>query len=391
MSVIASTPPDSDDHITGPRLTVLPARPIVKLPTVGNSAGPATEASAGPSAAPSTDRSTVPATGSPEGLSADPSARPSTAFAVAPSAGSSAIPYADPGPSAGSRQSRPRSNRSGWDGKLRVGARRGSAADGAVSPSSDDGDDDGGDEGDDDRMLPWRSGDKSRRRTEQAMADGEADDELDDEESEDDKDEDDGPPRELKVVNGGVLPGAPLPADEEVLDGFESDATDVEAVNMRVRRLDALGLQRFRRGNVRRLCLRQNLIQTLGPIAAGFLPENVLEGLQELDLYDNLIKRINGLDKAAKLKSLDFSFNKLRKIRGVSQLKELTDLYFVQNKITKIEHLDGLTKLRNLELGGNRIRKIENLETLSGLEELWLAKNKITGLQVRLPQPNEAN
>lgn len=214
------------------------------------------------------------------------------------------------------------------------------------------------------------------------MADGEADDEMDEEESEDDKDEDDGPPRELKVVNGGTLPGAPLPADEEVLDGFESDATDVEAVNMRVRRLDALGLQRFRRGNVRRLCLRQNLIQTLGPIAAGFIPENITEGLEELDLYDNLIKRINGLDKAAKLKSLDFSFNKLRKIRGVSQLKELTDLYFVQNKITRIEHLDGLTKLRNLELGGNRIRQIEHLETLTGLEELWLAKNKIANLSV---------
>jgi hypothetical protein len=257
---------------------------------------------------------------------------------------------------------------------------RQSSAEGTVSSPSD-GADDGGAE-DEERASPRRSGEKSRRRADQAMADGEADDEMDEEESEDDKDEDDGPPRELKVVNGGTLPGAPLPADEEVLDGFESDATDVEAVNMRVRRLDALGLQRFRRGNVRRLCLRQNLIQTLGPIAAGFIPENITEGLEELDLYDNLIKRINGLDKAAKLKSLDFSFNKLRKIRGVSQLKELTDLYFVQNKITRIEHLDGLTKLRNLELGGNRIRQIEHLETLTGLEELWLAKNKIANLSV---------
>lgn len=382
MSLIATTPPDSDDHITGPRMTILPERPIVRLPTVGSSTGPAADAPAGLTAV----TSAAPVGGSTEEPSTAPSTRTATSFAMEQPTDNTA----DPGPSTGARQSRPRSNRSGWDGKLRVGARR-SSAEGDASQSSDGAADDAGEEGDEDRVLTKRSsGDKSRRRTEQAMADGEADDELDEEESDDDRDDDDGPPREVKVVNGGVLPGAPLPADEEVLDAYESDATDVEAVNMRVRRLDALGLQRFRRGNVRRLCLRQNLIQTLGPIATGFLPPNILDGLQELDLYDNLIKRINGLDRAAKLTSLDFSFNKLRKIRGVSQLKELTDLYFVQNKITKIEHLDGLTKLRNLELGGNRIRKIENLESLAKLEELWLAKNKITELQVGLLQTIDA-
>jgi hypothetical protein len=373
MSVIANTPPDSDDHITGPRLAAtLPTRVALNPPATGTSAGPSAGPSASTSAGPSPAPSAVPP--------ASPSARPSAVFAAGSSAGPSAGSSA--GPSTEARQPRLRSNRSGWDGKLRVGPRRSSPTDDADSSASDG--DDGDDNDDDDRVIPRRAGDRSGR-PDHAMDDGEADDEMDDDDNEsDDGDKDeDGPPRSLKVVNGGVLPGAPLPADEEVLDGFESDATDIEAVNMRVRRLDALGLQRFRHGNVRRLCLRQNLIQTLGPMAAGFLPDNVTEGITDLDLYDNLIKRINGLDKCAKLKSLDFSFNKIRKIRGVSHLKNLTDLYFVQNKIQKIEHLDGLTKLRNLELGGNRIREIEHLETLTGLEELWLAKNKIADLQVR--------
>jgi Leucine-rich repeat (LRR) protein len=76
----------------------------------------------------------------------------------------------------------------------------------------------------------------------------------------------------------------------------------------------------------------------------------------ELDLYDNLISHVRGLDGFVRLASLDLSFNRIKRIGHVDHLKELTDLYFVQNKIQTIQGLHGLTKLRNLELAGNRIR-----------------------------------
>lgn len=78
--------------------------------------------------------------------------------------------------------------------------------------------------------------------------------------------------------------------------------------------------------------------------------------LQDLDLYDNLISHIRGLDHLVHLTSLDLSFNKIKHIKNVDKLKELKDIYFVQNRIQKIENLESLTELRNLELAANRIR-----------------------------------
>lgn len=78
--------------------------------------------------------------------------------------------------------------------------------------------------------------------------------------------------------------------------------------------------------------------------------------MTELDLYDNLISHIKGLEDFQNLKSLDLSFNKIKHIKNVSHLKKLTELFFVQNKITRIEGLEDLTLIKNLELGANKIR-----------------------------------
>ncbi|KAB8233692.1 putative general stress response phosphoprotein phosphatase Psr1/2 [Aspergillus alliaceus] len=121
-----------------------------------------------------------------------------------------------------------------------------------------------------------------------------------------------------------------------------------------------------------RICLRQNQISRIT------FPPEIAATLVELDLYDNLISHVKGLDEFKELTSLDLSFNKIKHIKNISHLVKLTDLYFVQNKISKIEGLEGLSVLRNLELGANRIREIENLDSLTSLEELWLGKNKIT-------------
>ncbi|KAN0094070.1 L domain-like protein [Hyaloscypha variabilis] len=170
-----------------------------------------------------------------------------------------------------------------------------------------------------------------------------------------------------------VVPGETIDADEDLLDDYPLDSTEIDLVHARISSLPSLNLQRFT--SVARLCLRQNSITTIESLSS------LAATLTELDLYDNLIAHIRGLEDLLHLTSLDLSFNKIKHIRHLSPLVNLTDLYFVQNKISVIEGLDGLTKLRNLELAANRIREIQNLEGLTGLEELWLGKNKITEIK----------
>ncbi|KAF7159901.1 hypothetical protein CNMCM5623_005407 [Aspergillus felis] len=164
-----------------------------------------------------------------------------------------------------------------------------------------------------------------------------------------------------------------IEADEDLLEDEDRETQEIDLVHFRITSIPALRLERFPK--LQRICLRQNQITRID------FPSEIAPTLIELDLYDNLISHVKGLDEFRDLTSLDLSFNKIKHIKNISHLVNLTDLYFVQNRISKIEGLEGLTKLRNLELGANRIREIENLDTLTSLEEIWLGKNKITEMK----------
>lgn len=170
-----------------------------------------------------------------------------------------------------------------------------------------------------------------------------------------------------------VVPGEEISADEDILDDEDPETEDISLTHSRIGNIPALRLERFK--HVVRLCLRQNLLQhieglsSLGPT------------LEELDLYDNLISHVRGLDDLTNLTTLDLSFNKIKHIKHIDHLTKLTDLFFVSNKISSIDGLSTLTSLRQLELGSNRIREVKNLDSLKNLQQLWLAKNKITELK----------
>ncbi|KAG5914385.1 hypothetical protein E4U42_000518 [Claviceps africana] len=169
-----------------------------------------------------------------------------------------------------------------------------------------------------------------------------------------------------------VLPGDEIRADEDLLEGESSDSEEIMCTHSRIASIASLRLERFK--CVARICLRQNNIQEiegLAPLAAT---------LKDLDLYDNLISHMRGLDDLKHLTSLDLSFNKIKHIKNIGHMTELKDLFLVANKISKIEGLDTFGKLTSLELGSNRIRELKNLDHLKSLEELWVAKNKITEL-----------
>lgn len=158
----------------------------------------------------------------------------------------------------------------------------------------------------------------------------------------------------------------------DLLDDEPLDTEEIMCSHSRIGHISSLRLDRFK--NVVRICLRQNSIQSIDGLSC------LAATVEDVDLYDNLIKHIEGLDDLTKLTSLDLSFNKIKHIKNIGHMTELKDLFLVANKISKIEGLDGLTKLTSLELGSNRIREMRNLDSLKNLEELWVAKNKITEL-----------
>lgn len=190
-------------------------------------------------------------------------------------------------------------------------------------------------------------------------------------------DSDDEPDTHPDAPPGSTILDDPHPgtisADEDLLADVPASETDIDLNHSRITSIPALNLSRF--PALARLCLRQNRIASI------HLPADWGASLTELDLYDNAIAHIKGLDALPNLTTLDLSFNSIRHIKRLTHLKCLTDLFFVQNRITHIAGLDDLPALRNLELGGNRLRDIENLHGCPALEELWLGKNKISALR----------
>ena len=104
--------------------------------------------------------------------------------------------------------------------------------------------------------------------------------------------------------------------------------------------------------------------------------------LTYLDLADNKIKKIKGLDTLVNLKFLILYDNEITEINGLDNLVNLKDLCLYGNKITEIKGLDNLVKLTNLALSDNEITEIKGLDHLVNLEDLCLMNNKIEELKL---------
>ncbi|CCW61307.1 unnamed protein product [Phytomonas sp. EM1] len=171
----------------------------------------------------------------------------------------------------------------------------------------------------------------------------------------------------------------------------------VEISNIRLFALDEIDFTLLTRCTS--LSLRKNLIHVLSP-----LPIKLANRLNELDFFDNKIKKVGDFFESAlvettvddkvqwikepqckpfsSLTKLDLSYNQIRVISGLDSLGDtLKELYLVENKIKVIQGLGALRNLELLELGGNHIREIgSGLENLVNLRQLWLGKNKIVSI-----------
>ncbi|SVB82619.1 uncharacterized protein METZ01_LOCUS235473, partial [marine metagenome] len=74
-----------------------------------------------------------------------------------------------------------------------------------------------------------------------------------------------------------------------------------------------------------------------------------LNQLTYLNLYDNQLTDVKGLEKLTKLKWLDLAGNKLTELpKGLEKLTQLTRLSLHDNQLTDVQELEKLTQLKYL-------------------------------------------
>ena len=84
--------------------------------------------------------------------------------------------------------------------------------------------------------------------------------------------------------------------------------------------------------------------------------------LKKLQLDNNIIEEISGLDTLTQLEWLDLSFNNIEEISGLERLVNLKDLSLANNRITTIENLDALVgSLQILSVANNLITDLKNV------------------------------
>ena len=112
--------------------------------------------------------------------------------------------------------------------------------------------------------------------------------------------------------------------------------------------------------------------------------------LTTLDLSDNDLTRLDGLESLAALETLVIDRNRVKVLDAGSfaGFANLRVLRMEENGLRSLAHFDALVSLRALHLGGNRVGEVAELEKLASLAELGeltLAGNPVTRKQVYRP------
>ncbi|KAM9745630.1 LOW QUALITY PROTEIN: dynein regulatory complex subunit 3 [Menidia menidia] len=105
------------------------------------------------------------------------------------------------------------------------------------------------------------------------------------------------------------------------------------------------------------------------------------KSLVRLDLNNNVITEIRGLDSLTNLQWLNLSFNRVEKIEGLESLRKLEMLNLSSNKITRIENMDTLENLRHLLIANNLLSQLDNvlyLRRFKKLFKLYMTGNPVT-------------
>ena len=102
-----------------------------------------------------------------------------------------------------------------------------------------------------------------------------------------------------------------------------------------------------------------------------------MEKLTKLQLDNNIITKIQGLECLVNLEWLDLSFNMITKIEGLDNCLKLTDLSLFKNRITVLSGLENLKELNVLSVGSNALANLED-----SIDYLRKLKNKLEVLRI---------
>ncbi|MDR1339765.1 MAG: leucine-rich repeat domain-containing protein [Prevotellaceae bacterium] len=107
----------------------------------------------------------------------------------------------------------------------------------------------------------------------------------------------------------------------------------------------------------------------------------IFVNLQELDFFDNQLKEIKGLENLVNLRQLHLGGNQLTEIKGLESLVNLQLLNIFNNHLTEIKGLENLDSLQELYLSKNHLVEIKGLEELTKLQKLRLSENHLTEIK----------
>jgi Leucine-rich repeat (LRR) protein len=124
----------------------------------------------------------------------------------------------------------------------------------------------------------------------------------------------------------------------------------------------------------------------------GELTKADYEKVERLNLNDNKLANVKGLEKLTKLERLLLIGNQLTSVKGLEKLTQLESLGLTGNQLTDVKGLENLTQLESLGLTGNQLTDVKGLENLTQLKTLHLTNNpdltkaQIAELQKALPK-----
>jgi hypothetical protein len=115
-----------------------------------------------------------------------------------------------------------------------------------------------------------------------------------------------------------------------------------------------------------------------------------VKNITYINLFNNKIKKISGLNNLSNLKTLILSFNEIEEMEGLENCNNLVKLDLHNNFIRHIKNLDGKDKITYLDLTHNWIAdwlQVEHIRLhLSNLKELGMRCNPLSTKSNYRPQ-----
>lgn len=160
------------------------------------------------------------------------------------------------------------------------------------------------------------------------------------------------------------------PNGEITLESLQN-ITELNLDNEKISHLD--GIQYV--VNLESLSLTGNNIEDIEPL------KNLID-LQSLTLNQNQIENIEPICYLKNLEILDLLDNKISDISPLSELFMLKQLSVLNNEVSDISPLKGLVNLEFLVLQDNEISDVSAIQSLVNLEKLYLKNNKISDISM---------